>query len=354
MKWLDLSAYDPRGHFRLVDQLNCVGRQGSLESMFSLLIHGAEGAWSTGVCTLEEDRLFKYTIPELRERFKLLTEPAIAELLRLPCIFAYEKGVDSPAKMGWIRKIRRRQRSIELTFETTMLLPEISPGKLQEIKADLDVTDNWEMSHTHWAVKDVDLARVLFDRGGIGTDQRILLSPNNLFYGRTGPNAPALPLPPSQTIGPASATAPITKPRVFLVHGRNEGVRHEVMVFLMRIGVEPIVLHERANQGRELLAKFKSEAERCDYAVVLMTDDDVGGLVGEPLRPRARQNVIFELGFFIGLLGQAKVAVLARGNVELPSDFLGVVRVMQDADWRRQLFRELRDANLGVDPNGLT
>ena len=322
--------------------------------MFNLFIHGAEGAWDTGVCVLEEDRLFQYTVPVLRDRFKPLNESAMAELLRLPCIFAYEKGVDAPAKMGWIQNIRRRQGGIELTYETTMLLPAISPERFQTLKDDLDIADKWEMSRTHWAVKDVDLARVLLDHGGIGTDQKMLLSPDNPFRSHVGSQLPTVPRPPTQTIGPASVDAPPRKPRVFVVHGRNEAVRHEVMLFLVRIGVDAIVLQERANRGRELLTKFQHEAELCDYAVVLITGDDVGGLAGGPLQPRARQNVIFELGFFIGLLGQDKLAVLVRGDVELPSDFLGVVRVVQEADWKVQLFRELREAGLAVDNNGLT
>jgi predicted nucleotide-binding protein len=82
-----------------------------------------------------------------------------------------------------------------------------------------------------------------------------------------------------------------------------------------------------------------------------MTPDDVGGLQGEPQRPRARQNVIFELGFFIGMLGPERVAALVSSEVERPSDFDGVVYIPIDTDWRLPLCRELRAAGYSIDLN---
>ena len=96
--------------------------------------------------------------------------------------------------------------------------------------------------------------------------------------------------------------------RVFVVHGQNEAVRTAVVNELTQLGLEAIVLHEQPNMGRHLLTKFIEEAELVTFAVVLMTDDDVGSIKGGALAPRARQNVILELGYFLAHLGQSRVA----------------------------------------------
>jgi len=97
--------------------------------------------------------------------------------------------------------------------------------------------------------------------------------------------------------------------------------------FLERINLNPIILHEQANRGRTIIEKFEQNANLARYAFVLLTPDDVGGerIEGGELRPRARQNVIFELGFFMGALGRDRVCCLYREGVEIPSDIYGLV-----------------------------
>jgi predicted nucleotide-binding protein len=148
------------------------------------------------------------------------------------------------------------------------------------------------------------------------------------------------------------------KPRrkVFIVHGHDTGPREAVARFLERLDFEPIILHERANRGRTIITKFQEEAADVGFAVVLMTPDDTGGKYGvasDELQARARQNVIFELGFFIGVLGPERVAALIRGHVERPSDFDGVVYIgMNDNEaWKQLLARELQAAGFEVDFN---
>lgn len=111
---------------------------------------------------------------------------------------------------------------------------------------------------------------------------------------------------------------------------------------------------DQPNIGRTLYAKFIERAEQAAYAVVIMTPDDIGGLAGTPtdrLRPRARQNVIFELGFFVGKLGPNRVCALLAGDVEKPSDFEAVVYISYGANtnWRNDLARELRAASIDFD-----
>lgn len=141
---------------------------------------------------------------------------------------------------------------------------------------------------------------------------------------------------------------------IFVVHGRDKALRLEVQQFIERCtNCKPIILSDQPNQGLDLLGKFQREAETACFAVVIMSGDDEGRLrasEGEP-RPRARQNVIFELGYFIGLLGREKVAVLYESNVEIPSDFGGVVYIQLDQGWKFGLYRELKEAKIEVDLN---
>lgn len=141
---------------------------------------------------------------------------------------------------------------------------------------------------------------------------------------------------------PTQQVAPLTQPtsratptdrapnRVFLVHGQNEAARTAVVSFLESVGLVGIVLHEQPNMGRHLLTKFIQEADLVTFAVVLMTDDDIGSVKGGTLAPRARQNVILELGYFLAHLGQARVCALVTPGLETPSDFDGIVYIRMD------------------------
>jgi predicted nucleotide-binding protein len=139
--------------------------------------------------------------------------------------------------------------------------------------------------------------------------------------------------------------------KVFLVHGHDDAAKNEVALFLRTIGLEPIILHLMPNGGRHLLTKFQEESMGASFAVVLMTPDDEGGAVGAVRNARARQNVVFELGFFIGRLGSEKVAALLKGNVEKPSDFDGIAYISLDTSgrWKTELARELHHAKVPFD-----
>ncbi|MCY4612053.1 MAG: nucleotide-binding protein [Nitrospira sp.] len=142
--------------------------------------------------------------------------------------------------------------------------------------------------------------------------------------------------------------------QVFVIHGRDEGAKQTVARFLERLGLEPVILHEQANQGRTIIEKFEYHAD-AQFAVALLTPDDAGSLQGDKnnLSPRARQNVIFELGFFIGRLGREGVCALTKGDVEIPSDYAGVVYILLDNSdgWKMRLIKELKSAGFEVDAN---
>ena len=141
---------------------------------------------------------------------------------------------------------------------------------------------------------------------------------------------------------------------VFIIHGRDDGAKQAVARFLEKLTLKPVILHEQPNLGRTIIEKFEGHAQ-VGFAVALLTPDDVGSLIGEErnLNPRARQNVIFEFGFFVGFLGRARVCALTKEHVEIPSDYDGVVYIKLDADgaWKISLVRELKAAGFDVDAN---
>jgi len=139
--------------------------------------------------------------------------------------------------------------------------------------------------------------------------------------------------------------------RIFIVHGHDEGARETVARFLERLGFEPIILHEQANRGRTVMEKVELNSD-VGFAVVLLTPDDEGCPKGGTPAPRVRQNVLLELGYFLGLLGREKVCALKRGSVEIPSDFAGVVWESMDGNgWQLALARELKAVGHEVDLN---
>ena len=145
--------------------------------------------------------------------------------------------------------------------------------------------------------------------------------------------------------------------RAFIVHGHDEAAREAVARVLEGLGIEPVILHEQANRGMTVIEKLERYGN-VGFAVVLLTPDDEGrepGVADEPLRPRARQNVVLELGYFVGLLKRERVCALYKPPIELPSDYAGVVYVPMDdlGAWKLPLARELRAAGYTIDMNRL-
>lgn len=143
--------------------------------------------------------------------------------------------------------------------------------------------------------------------------------------------------------------------RIFLVHGHDALALQETARFLEKLEQDVIILREQPNRGLTLIEKFEDYAD-VGFAIVLLTPDDRGGPVTVPYdeqKPRARQNVLFELGYFIGRLGRNRVCALYRPGVEIPSDYSGVLyrEFDEKGAWRLELARELKAAGLPVDMN---
>ena len=159
---------------------------------------------------------------------------------------------------------------------------------------------------------------------------------------------------PARSSGPSPQ---IVGNDVFIVHGHHEALKQQVARTVDRLtGAAPIILHEQPDGGRTIIEKFETYAGDVGFAVVLLTADDRGGSAStDELRARARQNVVFELGYFIGRLGRSRVTVLYEGGVELPSDMSGVLYTPADdaGAWHLKLAREMKAAGIPVDLNKL-
>lgn len=144
--------------------------------------------------------------------------------------------------------------------------------------------------------------------------------------------------------------------KVFIVHGHDEAAKQSVARYLTKLELEPVILHEHPSKGRTIIEKLEAHLGDVAYVIVLLTPDDIAAPVNSPDNKshRARQNVILELGLFIGALGRDRVCALYKSDVEIPSDYDGVVFVSMDGGgWQLEVAKELRAAGLDVDFNKL-
>lgn len=153
-----------------------------------------------------------------------------------------------------------------------------------------------------------------------------------------------------------SADAARERTEIFIVHGHDEHHKETVARFVGDLtGKKPIILHEQSSLSATIIEKLERYADTACYAIVIATGDDVGRSASGTDRPRARQNVIMELGYFFGLLGRQNVALLYETNIEIPSDTEGIVHIELDGtrEWRVKLANEMQAAGLEVDREAL-
>lgn len=148
---------------------------------------------------------------------------------------------------------------------------------------------------------------------------------------------------------------------IFIVHGHSEEMKQSVARIVTKLGLTPIILHEQPNGGKTIIEKFESNAESIRFAIILLSADDLGssvrdldGVKDEEVRQhlemRARQNVVFEMGYFAGRLGRSHVFLLLQDGVAKPGDLDGIVYTAYDAAhaWRFELVKELKNAGYKV------
>lgn len=142
--------------------------------------------------------------------------------------------------------------------------------------------------------------------------------------------------------------------KVFIVHGHDDGAKNEVARFIEKLGFEANILHEQIDSGATIIEKLEKHTD-VGFAIVLYTACDVGGVRSKPedLKPRARQNVVFEHGLLIGKIGRANVVALVKGDLEIPNDISGVVYKSMDISgaWKYSIAREMKSSGYDVDMN---
>ena len=162
---------------------------------------------------------------------------------------------------------------------------------------------------------------------------------------------------PTATLAAVGPMLTADSRKVFVVHGHDNEAKEVTARFLERLGLQPIILHEQPSSGRTVIEKFENYSGDIAFAVVLLTPDDVGGVATSPtnLKARARQNVIMELGYFMGRLSRVKVCALYKGGVELPSDYQGILYIEMDSAgaWKSKLAQEFVQAKLPIELSGL-
>lgn len=169
-----------------------------------------------------------------------------------------------------------------------------------------------------------------------------------LEFGQAQPNTPT----PKASYQPNPVAR--NKRKVFIVHGRDNEAKQEVSRFVEKIGLEAIILHEQASSGMTIIEKIEHYSNDADFALVLYTPCDQGRGVHEsgfPPKNRARQNVVFEHGYFMAKLGRENVCALVKGEIETPNDINGVVYVTLDqfGAWKNEVAKELRACGYAIN-----
>ena len=140
---------------------------------------------------------------------------------------------------------------------------------------------------------------------------------------------------------------------IFIVHGRDETLKSKVETMLIKVGLNPIILSQQGNAGDTIIEKIERYGNDVGAAIILFTPDDVGKAKTETkLKDRARQNVVYEAGFFMGTLGRRRtIAVVPSKDIELPNDLSGIVYIPSSDV--RDIAKELQNIGFNIDMNKL-
>lgn len=139
--------------------------------------------------------------------------------------------------------------------------------------------------------------------------------------------------------------------KIFIVHGHDDNLKNSVARLLEQQGIEAIILHEQANAGKTIIEKVEHYGNSVGAAIILFTPDDKGKAISEKeYKNRARQNVVFEAGYFIGYLGRDRIIpLISDSGIELPGDLSGVVYTSDM--WQFKIMQELKAMGFNVDMN---
>ncbi len=304
--------------------------------MFNLLISYGPESWTSSPFELDRNRVaIEYTADEISERYKFLDDKAIEELKGFPSLFVVEDE-EVESRVGYITNVRLRQATVVFDFELDTILPSLPIGAVEALRIEFDL-GRWELTRTHWAIKDEPLLDILV-RKGYFTSQQVEAS--QALKNRAASQPPMIP----------SAPGEFNASQVFIVHGHDEITKLEMKDFVAELGLEPIILHMQASSSRTIIEKIEYYSN-VGFGIILYTPCDIGVKAGQlNSRYRARQNVVFEHGFLIGKLGRPRIAAFVKGDVETPNDISGMVYISMDEQgaWKQELIKDLRAAGYQV------
>lgn len=146
----------------------------------------------------------------------------------------------------------------------------------------------------------------------------------------------------------------IQNDRIFLVHGHDRELLLEVDRFIKKLSLSPVILSEADDDGQTIIEKFERETQDTKFAIILSSPDDYGYSVidgKDKIKYRARQNVIFEMGYFVGKLGRERTLTILKGELELPNDIQGVIYKKDTEDWQPYLAKKLSKLGYNVNPD---
>ena len=231
--------------------------------MYNLLVTNDTNSWKGDPWIIERSRCIRvseYTDEDIVKRFGALSAPQVHELLRLPSVFAYESGRGTDPRFGFIRDIivQQQQARVKVTYDLVECTGFVTADELESLGPQLGISRRWEMGRTHWAVKDVDLARVLRDERRISLPQKDDVVPR--LHSRADERTS------DDLWHPADA------PRVFISHlaSRRQEV-HDLAESLKHFGFTCFVAHDAIEPSREWRREIERALNSCDLLLAYVT-----------------------------------------------------------------------------------
>lgn len=203
--------------------------------MFNFLVSGNPEAWESSAWQYDRSRFAEYTAPEIKEQFQNFDEATTEKLKSFPTLFTYEGFHEQEARIGWITIIKTKMNSLVVEYKFESTLPPILNSDILKIRLLLDI-EEWELSRTHWAIKDEDLLEVLSREGLIENSsiEAINIRKENVGISKHS----------------------INSNQIFIVHGHDELAKVSMARFISELGFEPIILHEQPNAGKTIIEKM--------------------------------------------------------------------------------------------------
>ena len=167
---------------------------------------------------------------------------------------------------------------------------------------------------------------------------------------------------PSPPAVPADVPGGVSE-RVFVVYGHDEAACEQLELVLHRLGLDPFVLGNTSGSGLTIIEALEKEILSSNqgkrFGIVLLTPDDMVYKQGgspEDAEPRARQNVVMEMGMLVAAFGRSRVAILKKGHVVVPSDASGIIYLGFNSHVKEtagKLCQRLREAGFELSPDAI-